>query len=472
MQRTLALSAVGLATMLFAIDISVVNTALPAIQSAFSASYLELRWIIDAFSIFLVSLLIPAGIIGDRFSETRVLYWGLTIFFVACTIAGLAQTFTELLVGRALQGVGMASLFPTTLAVATHQYPPEEKTKAVSIWSAYSGVGLAIGPVLGGFIVSFTTWRWIFLFNLPLIILAIILGFLSLRPKTNQNKSLKLHWQAMIVFALAVAGLITAVLEEPNWGISSPWVWGMIIAAILLFYLLYIMERNQAHPLIHFSLFKQPIYVKSSCITFSCGLFLYSILYLAPLYLHDVLQHHGYQLGLLMLPISVSLVISSRLVSTFTKICGLKRLLGLSLLLMAIADLMQLHFSIQHMPVYLCVTFALMGFSWGIAYAGSTSYALSVIPDEHTATASSLFMTIRNFGGGFGLAISGTLFYHIRNSTLTGPLAQHFDHKSLQKLAFLHGFYAAVILLAAFAIVSLLILQCRTRTSTNKTDHH
>lgn len=235
MKRALALSSVGLATMLFAIDISVVNTALPAIQTAFSASYLDLRWIIDAFSIFLVSLLIPAGILGDRFSETRVLYWGLTIFFIACAIAGAAQSFNELLVGRALQGVGMACLFPATLAVATHQYPPEQKTKAVSIWSAFSGIGLAIGPVLGGFIISFASWRWIFLFNLPLIILAIILGFISLKPTVKPIKKLTLHWQAMIVFALAVAGLITAVLEEPNWGIGSPWVWGLIVTSLLLF---------------------------------------------------------------------------------------------------------------------------------------------------------------------------------------------------------------------------------------------
>ncbi|MDF1759920.1 MAG: MFS transporter [Coxiellaceae bacterium] len=463
MKRALALSSVGLATMLFAIDISVVNTALPAIQTAFAASYLDLRWIIDAFSIFLVSLLIPAGIIGDRFCETRVLYWGLTIFFVACAIAGVAQSFTELLVGRALQGVGMASLFPATIAVATHQYPPDQKTKAVSIWSAFSGIGLAIGPVLGGFIISFASWRWIFLFNLPLIILAIIMGFLSLKPTVKPNKKITLHWQAMIVFALAVAGLITAVLEEPNWGIASPWVWGLIIASLLLLCLLYFMERHQAHPLIHFSLFKHPTYIKSSCITFSCGLFLYSILYLAPLYLHDVLLHHGYELGLLMLPISVSLAISSRLVSTFTKICGLKRLLALSLLLMTLSDLMQLHFGMQHIPIYLCLTFALMGFSWGIAYSGSTSYALSVIPDEHTATASSLFMTIRNFGGGFGLAISGTLFYHIRNNALSGPLAQHLDSKTLHKVSFLHGFYAAVILLAAFTLCSLLILQWRRK---------
>ncbi|MDF1795797.1 MAG: MFS transporter [Coxiellaceae bacterium] len=468
MKRALAMTAVGLATMLFAIDISVVNTALPAIQNAFSASYLDLRWVIDAFSIFLVSLLIPAGIIGDRFSETRVLYWGLAIFFIACTVAGLAQSFTGLLIGRALQGVGMATLFPTTLAVATHQYPPEQKTKAVSIWSAYSGIGLAIGPVLGGFIISFASWRWVFLFNLPLIIIAAVLGFLSLTPTVNSNKKLKLHWQAMLVFALAVAGLITAVLEEPNWGIGSPWVWGLIIASIILLCLLYLMERHQAHPLIHFSLFKHPTYVKSCCITFSCGLLLYSLLYLAPLYLHDVLLHHGYELGLLMLPISISLALSSRLVSTLTKVCGLKRLLGIALLLMAISDLMQLHFSMQHMPVYLCITFLLIGFSWGIAYAGSTSYALSVIPNEHTATASSLFMTIRNFGGGFGLAITGTLFYHFRNHTLTGPLTQHLDSNTLQKVSFLHGFYAAVILLAAFAIVSLLILQLN---ETSSSDH-
>ncbi len=464
MKKALALSSVSLATMLFAIDISVVNTALPAIQAAFNTSYLDLRWIIDAFSIFLVSLLIPAGILGDRVSETKLLYCSLSVFFIACVIAGFAQSFSMLLVGRALQGIGMACLFPTTLAVMTHQFATNEKTKAVAIWSSCSGIGLAIGPVLGGFILSFASWRWIFLFNLPFIVLSIILGVYTLKDQANKAKPRQIHFSSLGFFILAVAGLITAVLEEPNWGILSPMIWGLLIVSLLLFYAVYYIEKHKPEAMIDFTLFKHPIYVKSSCITFTCGLVLYSLLYLAPLYLHNVLLHRGYMLGLLMLPLSASLALSSRFVSHFTHWLGLKRLLAYALIIMIIADLMQLHFGMIRTPYYITITFILIGFSWGLAYAGSTSYSLTVIPNDAISTASSLFMTVRNFGGGLGLALSGTLFYHFRNHTLSGPLAKMTDAATLQKISFLHGFYAAVIFFAAFAFISLLILHWRGRT--------
>lgn len=458
MKRTFALTSVCLATMLFAIDISIVNTALPAIQHAFDASYLDLRWVIDIFSIFVVSLLIPGGILGDHCREDRLLYISLAIFFIGCTIAGSASSFTALLIGRAIQGIALASLFPTTLAVMTHLYPAAEKTKAVSIWSMASGMGLAIGPALGGFIISFASWRWVFLFNLPFIIVSIALGWLSIAADTKPKSQLRLRWHSITLFAAAIAALITGVLEEPNYGIDSALIIGLLLCGIVLLYLFYRIERNKADPLIDFKLFKHPVFVQACCITFNCGFMLYTLLYLAPLYLHDILAHHGYELGLLMAPISISLVISSRLIPSFTRHLNLKNLLLIGLCLLIIGNLMQLHFSIQRMPIYICLTFIVIGFAWGIAYAGSSSYSLTVIPDEKIHTASSVFMTIRNFGGGLGLAIAGTLFYHIRNHALHGPLTQFTTSHQLKQISFMHGYYACVILITALLIMALLIL--------------
>ena len=158
-------------------------------------------------------------------------------------------------------------------------------------------------------------------------------------------------------------------------------------------------------------------------------------------------------LGLLMLPISASLVVGSRLIPWFVSRIPMRHLLVISLFIMAAANLMQLHFSTTNNLSYIVITFILIGFGCGIAYAGATTYSLSVIPDECINSASGAFMTIRNLGGGLGLAIAGSIFYHYRQTALNSHQLAHLHHLTQQKIAFLYGYYAVFIFVAFLALV-------------------
>jgi len=395
---------------LLSIDFSIVNTALPSIQKDLGTGLVDLRWVIALFAITLCSFMTGLGRVGDLIGRKRVLLASMVLFAAASVLAGLATRIEWLIAARGFQGLSVAALFPTSLAVVTDLFPEEKRMKAVGIWAASNAGGLATGPPLGGLIVSVSSWRWIFLMNVPFTIISIAICAIALKSDRSSGIARARDWWAIPLLALAIGALITAILEEPVWGIRATKTWGLFAVGVAALVAFYFYEDRKREPLVDVRFFSNRQYLAASLVTFLNGFYMYALFFYVPLFLFKVWGASMADIGFLMLPITASILVTSRAIETFTRWFGVARVAPIGIALMAAAAVMQ-YFFVASTPAWTLVgTFIVFGIGWGLSYTNTTTLALSAVPKIHSGVASGLFFTIRNFAGALGLAISGAIF--------------------------------------------------------------
>ena len=282
--------------------------------------------------------------------------------------------------------------------------------KAVGIWAASNAGGLATGPPLGGLIVSVSSWRWIFLMNVPFTIISIAICAIALKSDRSSGIARARDWWAIPLLALAIGALITAILEEPVWGIRATKTWGLFAVGVAALVAFYFYEDRKREPLVDVRFFSNRQYLAASLVTFLNGFYMYALFFYVPLFLFKVWGASMADIGFLMLPITASILVTSRAIETFTRWFGVARVAPIGIALMAAAAVMQ-YFFVASTPAWTLVgTFIVFGIGWGLSYTNTTTLALSAVPKIHSGVASGLFFTIRNFAGALGLAISGAIF--------------------------------------------------------------
>ena len=208
------------------IDGTVVNVALPALQNAFHASIADVQWVVESYALMLAALLLVGGSLGDLLGRRKVYVIGVAVFAVASAGCGLARTIDMLIWVRAVQGVGAALLVPGSLALITAYFPEETSGRAIGTWSGFTAIAAAIGPVIGGWLIEHSTWRWVFFLNLPLA-LAILLLSAKVPESRNEKASHHLDWPGALLVTLGLGGVTYALIEWPDraraWRTSSWW---------------------------------------------------------------------------------------------------------------------------------------------------------------------------------------------------------------------------------------------------------
>src|SRR3984957_11795070 len=196
------------------IDGTVVNVALPALQNAFHASIADVQWVVESYALMLAALLLVGGSLGDMLGRRKVYVFGVVIFAAASAWCGLARNIDMLIWARSIQGVGAALLVPGSLALITASFPEETRGQAIGTWSGFSAITTAIGPVIGGWLIEYATWRWVFFLNLPLA-LAVILLSAKVPESRNEKASHHLDWPGALLATLGLGGVTYALIEWP-----------------------------------------------------------------------------------------------------------------------------------------------------------------------------------------------------------------------------------------------------------------
>src|SRR6266581_7589196 len=261
------LAATILASSMAFIDGTVVNVALPALQSSLNATAVDVQWVIEAYSLLLSALLLVGGSLGDHYGRRRVFVIGVALFASASAACGFAGNIHQLIAARALQGLGAALLIPGSLAIISNSFSEDQRGRAIGTWSGLSAITTALGPVIGGWLIEHLSWRAVFFINIPLALLVILISLWRV-PESADKESAGLDWWGAILGALGLGALVYGLIESSRLGFSdrSVVIAFVVAAAILVIFLIF--EARVRNPMLPLALFRSRTFTGTNLLTF------------------------------------------------------------------------------------------------------------------------------------------------------------------------------------------------------------
>jgi len=407
-RRWWILAILCLSLLIVGIDGTIVNVALPSFVRELGASSSELQWIVDAYTLVFASFLLLAGNTGDRHGRKPTLLAGLVIFGGGSLASALAGSAGALIATRAIQGFGAAFIMPSTLSILTNVFPADERGRAIGIWAGISGLGVAIGPITGGYLLENFWWGSIFLINVPIIIVAVI-GTVFIVPNSRDHNAPKLD---LVGTALSVAMLVTllyAIIEGPNRG----WTDGVIVAAFVtgavLLAAFIVWEARSDHPMLDVSFFKNPRFSAASAAVTLVFFSMFGALFFMSQYLQFVLGYDALQSGVRLLPVAFALVVAAPLSSSLVARFGTKYIVTLGLACVAASMVIFSHATTASGYGLVALVLLVIGVGMGLAMAPATDSIMGSLPADKAGVGSAVNDTTREIGGALGVAVLGSI---------------------------------------------------------------
>ncbi|MFE7131589.1 MFS transporter [Streptomyces sp. NPDC057638] len=405
---TAALALFG-AAFLAMLDLSISMVALPAIRDDLHSSLSGLQWTVDAYTLCFAGLLLTGGLISDRLGHRVGLLSSLTLFTVGSVVCAIAPDTGTLIAGRAVQGAGAAMLVPSSMALIATLYPgAKERAKMLGLWSALSGVAIALGPVLGGVLVDLVSWRAIFAINLPLGIVAFLFAASSI-PKVARRLTARLDVPGVVLGIVWSFALAFAIIEGAVEGWGSPLiVGGFVLAGVSLIAFL-LVERGKEHAMLPLGLFRSRGFTSASVIAFALGFSLSTAFYLLSLHLQQVLGYSALKAGFGFLPAAVAMALTAPVGGRLAGKYGARPATVLGVLI-GMVGLFSMSFVGPDTPFPMIAWMLLLiGCGLGMALPPNNHAALSAVPPERVGSASGTVQTMMQFGTVVGIAVLGAI---------------------------------------------------------------
>ncbi len=421
------LTAVGVGVFMLLLDITIVNVALPDIETQLHASFTDLQWVIDAYALTLAALLLTAGSLADRLGRKRVYAVGTAIFTLGSLLCGLATGPVFLSLARAAQGIGGATMFATSLALLASAFRGRDRGIAFGVFGAVSGVAIAVGPVLGGVIVSLLSWRWIFFVNIPVGIAAIAITVTRV-DESREASARRLDVIGFLTFSVALAALIFGLIRSDGHGWGTAQVGGSLIVSAVLLVVFIIAERRAAEPMLDLSLLRKPTFSGGLIAAFAISAGLFSLLTYLVLYLQNVLGFSAIQTGTRLLVLSGAIFVASGIAGRLTSKVPTKLLISPGFVIIGVGLVLMRGLTGTSHWTHLVPGLALAGVGAGLVNTPLASTAVGVVEPERAGMASGINSTFRQVGIATGIAALGAVFTaHLRDSITTSlgrtPLA-------------------------------------------------
>jgi EmrB/QacA subfamily drug resistance transporter len=407
-RRWAALIVLAFSLLVISVGNTILNVALPTIQDELDAGASELQWIVDGYLLVYAGLLLAAGTLGDRFGRRRALLAGLVTFGLGSLLAAVAPGTTELIACRALMGIGAAGIMPTTLSIITNVFPDHERPKAIAIWAAVAGMGVAIGPVAGGWLIEHTDWRGIFLFNLPAVAVCLVAA-LALVPESRDESARKVDVVGALLSVAGLAVLVWALIEAPDRGWTSATILGAFAAAGLIAAAFVAWERRVAQPLLEVSVFRNRRFTAASLSIAFIFFALMGVMYFLTTYLQTVLGLSALDAGLRMLAIAVGIVVATKSSVGLVSRVGTKIAVAGGLVIVAGALVLLAGCDMASGDVRICLVLAMMGAGMGLAMSPATEAIMGSLPPERAGIGSAMNDVVREVAGTLGVAVLGSL---------------------------------------------------------------
>ena len=391
------------------LDITAVNVALPSIGGAMDASLSGLQWTVSAYTLVMASLLLFSGSMADRLGRRRTLVTGLGVFSVASLLCSLAPSVEFLVAFRVLQGIGASMLNPVAMSIITNTFTdPRERAQAVGVWGAVFGASMALGPIVGGTLVSAAGWEWIFLMNIPIGLAAMALT-LRLVPESRAPRPRRFDPVGQLLVIVLLASVTYGIIEGPDAGWASPTILAAFGAAVAALLGLLGYEPRRGEPLIDLRFFRSVPF--SSAIALSVAAFASfgGFLFLNTLYLQDVRGLSPVEAGVAIVPIALMTVILSPVSGRMVGRSGPRAPLVIAGVASSVACAMLVGLEPDTSFAWLIVAYVVFGIGFGFVNAPITNAAVSGMPREQAGVAAAIATTSRQFGQAIGVAVVGAI---------------------------------------------------------------
>lgn len=422
-RRWAILGVLCLSLLLIVVDNTIVNVALPTFVRDLHATTSQLQWIVDAYTLFFACLLLTAGALGDRRGRKGMLTLGLIVFGVASLAAALGSSTGQLIAARAVMGVGAAMIMPATLSILTNVFTnPKERAAAIGIWSAVSGLAIALGPVAGGFLLAHFWWGSIFLVNVPIIAIAIIVGGVMI-PTSKDGSTAKLDLKGAALSIIGLGALVWAVIEAPSKGwTSTPIVAAFAVGALVLvgFALL---ESRLTDPMLNVRFFKNMRFTAASLSITLLFFALTGFIFGVAQYLQGVLGYSALGAGVRTLPFAAAVMVFAPLSPKLVDRVGTKALVAGGLGTFAIGLLIASSMKVDSSYTLAMVAMLVMGSGMGLAMAPATESVMGSLPREAAGVGSAVNDTTRELGSTLGVAVGGSAIASVYAGRIGDALA-------------------------------------------------
>jgi len=453
-RRWWTLVAVGLATFMTYLDNNVTNVAIPTIQRSLHLSISGLEWVVSSYILVFAGLLLAGGRLADVYGRRRLFVIGLSVFTLGSLFAGLAGSGGVLIGARLLQGLGAALVVPTTLAIIMATFDnARERATAIGAWTAIGAMGLAFGPLIGGFISQHLHWGWIFFINVPIGVITLAIAAFSVRE--SRGAAARLDLPGLVTSAATLFALTYALIEGHNHGWTSGLIVGAFAAAAAAAAMFVFVESRAAQPMVTISLFRSRVFSGGTVTMMLWAFGIFGIYFFTSIYLQNVLGFSPTKAGLAFVPMALCMALFASLAGPVSARLRPHRTVALGMLIMAAGLVLFARLGAGATFAGLLPGFLLFGAGAGLMNVPLTSAVLQSMPPDRSGVAGALLNASREVAGLLGITIIGAVL-----RSRQGAALQHGTRPAAAFLAGYHAGLALTVALVAFgAVVSYVALR-------------